>query len=249
MPQWIEFIKDLTRANKSRKDLDAVFELTRLWMAEQRLDLAQQVLLNTLKTTGPSAPLYLMLGLVYQKAQAPYDALRAFEYAVELQDASPHTHFYLGAQLERLHRQADARAQFRRTLELDPNHGDALNYLGYMDAEDGVNLQEAKALIMRALAIYPENGAYIDSLGWVYYKMGQLDEAIRQLERATELLKNDPTVFEHLGEAYLKRGQPDQARLMWEKALELDEHSETASRKLHELLQREATAAGATTPK
>ena len=133
----------------------------------------------------------------------------------------------------------------RHTLELNPNHPDALNYLGYLDAESGVNLIEAKALIERALALDPDNGAYLDSLGWVYYQMGNLDEAITRLVRASELLNTDPTILEHLGDVYFKRRELDRARHSWERALELGADRVVIEEKLHRM---QLQGVSATTP-
>jgi tetratricopeptide (TPR) repeat protein len=223
-------------------DLEAIFGLIRLWLIEKQFDQAQQLLAETLERLGPLPELYLMLGLLYREADVPHEALRAFERAVALEETSAQAHFHLGAQLERLHYEQEARQVLRRAITLDPNFADALNYLGYMDAEDGTNLEEAKALIERALALDPENGAYVDSLGWVSYQLSEWDEAIRLLERASQLLDSDPIIFDHLGDAYFKRGDVEHAEAAWQKALELDPTLEAVQRKLDSLLQPDVTA-------
>ena len=114
-----------------------------------------------------------------------------------------------------------------------------MNYLGYLDAEAGEHLEEARALIERALELDPENGAYLDSLGWVYFKMGRLDEAVAHLERAAALLDTDAVIFDHLGEAYFKRRDPEQARRNWERALELSP-TDAIRHKLERLTATEA---------
>ncbi len=176
-----------------------------------------------------------MLGMFYRETGAWMDALRAFEGASTAAPASPQAHFLLGAQLERLHQEPAARDELRRAIELDPRHADALNYLGYMDADDGVNLEEAKTLIQRALDVDPDNGAYRDSLGWVYFRMGDMPQALAQLERAVALLDSDPTIFEHLGDVYFAHGDVDNARRAWSKALELDHNLESIKQKLRQL--------------
>ena len=84
----------------------------------------------------------------------------------------------------------------------NPDNAPALNYLGYTWAEQGIRLDEAESLILRALEISPNDGYYIDSLGWVYYQRGEYEEAIEQLERAMDLASDDATIAEHLGDAY-----------------------------------------------
>ncbi len=89
-------------------------------------------------------------------------------------------------------------------LVIDPKHAESYNYIGYMYAEKGTNLAEAIQLIQQALALEPENGYFIDSLGWAYYQQGRYPEALRELKRAVSLAKEDPVLYEHLGDAYLK---------------------------------------------
>jgi len=110
----------------------------------------------------------------------------------------------------------------------------ASNYLGYMWAERDQNLAEAEALILAALKAEPENGAYLDSLGWVLHKQGRHEEALTELLRATALLADepDPVVFEHVGDVYDKLGKSSDAILYWQKALQLDPQSESLTAKL-----------------
>ena len=102
----------------------------------------------------------------------------------------------------------------------DPKNAMALNYLGYMLADRGTRLDEALGYIRRAVALDPQNGAYLDSLGWAYYKMGNYDLAEENLRRASERIGNDPTVHDHLGELYQKTGRLKLAATHWERALE-----------------------------
>jgi len=107
----------------------------------------------------------------------------------------------------------------RRAVELNPKNAAALNYLGYTYAEMGVQLDEAERLIRRALDIEPDDGFYVDSLGWVYYQRGDYPRAVEQLERAVELASEDPTVAEHLGDAYDRGGHPRDALRVYRDAL------------------------------
>ena len=95
-----------------------------------------------------------------------------------------------------------------------------LNYLGYMLADRGTRLDEALGYIRRAVALDPQNGAYLDSLGWVYYKMGNYELAEENLRRASERMGDDPTIHDHLGELYLKTGRLKLAASNWERSLE-----------------------------
>ena len=104
-------------------------------------------------------------------------------------------------------------ASMKKAIELNPQNAPALNYLGYTWAEMGIQLDEAETLIQRALKIEPNDGFYIDSLGWVYYQKGDYVKAVEQLERAVEITVDDPTIIEHLGDAYEKAGKKDRATI------------------------------------
>lgn len=144
--------------------------------------------------------------------------------------------FSLGVASERLGRHAEAESAFQRVLELDPDDSRTLNYLGYMWADRGVNLDRALELIRRAVALEPDNGAYVDSLGWAYFRLGRLTEARRHLEEAARLLPEDATILEHLGDLYVALEIPEKAREIYRRALDMDdENVEGLRRKLARL--------------
>ena len=223
------------------RDMEAIMGLVRVWLAQRRFDEAERFLGTEVEKLGPLPELYVVLGIVYREADQAQEAMRAFEQAISEKGDYVQAHFYLAAQLDQLGRREDARSTLKRTLELDPNHPDAMNYLGYMDAEAGEHLDEAKALIERALELDPDNGAYLDSLGWVYYKMGRLDEALTQLDRAAALIDTDPVIFDHLGDVHFSRQDYEQAARSWRRALELDDHQEPIREKLERALKATAT--------
>ena len=116
-----------------------------------------------------------------------------------------------------------------------------------MYAERGINLGEAVDLIQQALALDPENGYFIDSLGWAYYQQGKYSEALRELQRAADRAKEDPEIFDHLGDAYLKNGQIEEAISAWERALQVDKEnrtSESVKKKLQEAREKQLRAKG-----
>ncbi len=102
---------------------------------------------------------------------------------------------------------------------MNPKNAAALNYYGYMLADRGLRLDEAQEMIQRALLQEPYSGAYLDSLGWVYYKENKLAEAEVTMRKAVERESHDPTIRTHLGDVYAKQGKMEQAATEWEKAL------------------------------
>jgi tetratricopeptide (TPR) repeat protein len=128
-------------------------------------------------------------------------------------------HFMRGAMYERMKKYDLAEAEFRKVLAMNPENSSALNYLGYMFADRGVNLQEALQMITKALEREPGNAAYLDSLGWVYYRLGRYDEAESNLKASLAKMSRDPTVHDHLGDVYLKLGRVKDAISQWERSI------------------------------
>ena len=120
-----------------------------------------------------------------------------------------------------------AEAYSRQILAIDPNNTMTLNYLGYMFADHDMKLNEALAMIQKAVQLDPLNYAYLDSLGWAYFKLGQYTEAENSLRKASERDASDPTVHDHLGELYEKTGRLKLAAAQWE--LSLNEYARTVS--------------------
>ena len=143
--------------------------------------------------------------------------------------------FRLASSLERAGDTAESEKAFTRLLEMRPADGQALNYLGYMWADKNVHLDRAREMLERAVARDPRNGAYQDSLGWVYFRLGKLDLAEKHLKVAADHDPDDPTIHEHLGDLAEKRGNVAKAVAEWEKALDL-KHEEPG--KIKEKLQR-----------
>ncbi|MGH9404739.1 MAG: tetratricopeptide repeat protein [Terriglobia bacterium] len=127
--------------------------------------------------------------------------------------------FVLGAVYEHQKKYALAQDQFNKVLASDPVNAEAYNYLGYMLADRGVQLDQSVQYIKKALQLDPNNAAFLDSLGWAYYKLGRYDLALPPLERAARMLSTDPTVLAHLGRVYLKLGREREAAEQWRQAL------------------------------
>jgi Flp pilus assembly protein TadD len=109
-----------------------------------------------------------------------------------------------------------------RALEMQPENATVLNYLGYSWIDRGINLEEGFDLIRKAVALEPESGQIVDSLGWAHYRLGQYEEAVDYLERAVALEPGDPVLNDHLGDAYWKAGRQKEAGFQWRRALKLE---------------------------
>ena len=164
----------------------------------------------------------LKLADVYVKGRKFDDAAKALDAAEKLSDAQEEkidVWFQRGAMFERQKNVAAAEAEFRKVLAVMPDNPATLNYLGYMLTDRNLKLPEALAMIQRAVDRDPNNGAYLDSLGWVYYRLGKLPEAEDNMRRAVELTPHDPTMRDHYAEVLFKASKVREAIAQWEASL------------------------------
>ena len=140
-------------------------------------------------------------------------------------------YFYArGTSYERMKNWPAAEADLKKALELAPGEPLVLNYLGYSWVDQGVNLKDGMSLIEKAVALKPDDGYVVDSLGWAHFKIGNYREAVRYLERSVELRPDDPILNDHLGDALWKAGREREARFQWDQALSLKPEPEDAEK-------------------
>ena len=162
------------------------------------------------------------LAQVYEKQKNFAEMGKAVDQADKLsvsKEDRADIEFLRGAMLERQKQYDAAEAKFREVLEMEPGNASAMNYLGYMFADNNTHLEEAEKLINKALEVEPNNGAYMDSLGWVYFRMKKFPQAEEQLRRALQKLSRDATVHDHLGDVYLGEGRIREAVVQWESSV------------------------------
>jgi len=207
-------------------------------------DEAAKLLRGMLAGSSDDREIYLDLAQVYERGRRYAEAEAAARAAEKLASRPVENEmvwFMLGAIFERQKKYDLAEDQFKRVLQINPRNAPVLNYYGYMLADLGSRLDEATELVKRALAEEPYNGAYLDSLGWAYYKQNRLAEAEGELRKAIERNTHDPTIHDHLGEVYFKTGRVDLAAAEWEKALTEWHHAlptETETDKIAALEQK-----------
>ena len=165
---------------------------------------------------------YVTLAQMNTRLRRFNDAEQALDKAEQLskkQEDKEYVWFLRGANFERAKRYAEAEEQFKKVLASNPEHASALNYLGYMLADQNMKLEEAFGYIKRAVDLDPTNGAYLDSLGWAYFRLGKYELAEDNLLKASQKINTDPTVHDHLGDLYQKTGRLKMAATNWERAL------------------------------
>ena len=147
------------------------------------------------------------------------EALKVYDAALEAHPDDPELLYARGLHGAAMQRLDVLEADLGRLLEIDPDHVDALNALGYSLADMTDRHQEALALIQRALALKPDEGAILDSMGWVYYRLGDLELALDYLRQASAKIPDDPEVAAHLGEVLWALGRHEEAWQAWEQGL------------------------------
>lgn len=178
---------------------------------------------------------YIVMGLGHLQSEQFEQAAQAFEEGIRHNPKNADLHFNLGTAYDKLNRFDEVVRAMEMALKLDPHHADALNYLGYSYAERGIKIDEAISLTKQAVALKPNNGYYVDSLGWALFKSGKLDQALQEIRRAVELAGDDPVIYEHLGEIHLKQHHMQEAREALLRALELDPSNEKLLERFREL--------------
>jgi tetratricopeptide (TPR) repeat protein len=165
---------------------------------------------------------YITLAQMNARLRRFGDAAQALDKAEQLStktDDKEYVWFLRGSNFERQKRYPEAEEQFKKVLASDPEHASTLNYLGYMLADQNMKLEEALGYIKRAVDLDPANGAYLDSLGWAYFRLGKFELAEDNLLKASQKINSDPTVQDHLGDLYQKTGRLKLAATHWERAL------------------------------
>jgi len=178
---------------------------------------------SLLKGKPEDREVYVRLAIMYTRLKRYSDAEDVLNKAEQLStkpEDREYVYFLRGDTYEHEKNYDQAEAEFKKVLAANPQSAVTLNYLGYMNADRGVQLEEALNYIKMAVSLDPTNGAYLDSLGWAYFKLGKYDLAEENLNKASLRMGSDPTVQDHLGDLFQKTGRLRLAAAHWERAVE-----------------------------
>ena len=183
--------------------------------------------LSQLTRSHPDLPTpHASLGDIYRQLGQLVDARQSYDAALSAYPEDASLRWWLlysrGITNERLDEWDAAELDFRAALAFNPGNPSVLNYLGYSLVDRGLKYEEALGMIETAVAARPNSGAIVDSLAWVYYKIGRYQDAVAPMERAAELEPNDPILNDHLGDVYWMVGRYSEARFQWRRALSFE---------------------------
>ena len=176
-------------------------------------------LLKTALENRSDPELIEALAELYQRQDRSSEAIALLSAALAKNPQDEDLLYTLGAAYERKGEVDKAIAQMRLLLKINPEHANAMNFIGYSLAETGRDLDEAEQLVTHALKLHPDSGAYLDSLGWLYFRRGDYQHAVDTLERAATLDPDEPLINEHLGDAYRRTSKNAQAMEAYRRAL------------------------------
>ncbi len=224
----VDIARKAVAANPKDRDLKLLLagELVDEGKSDEGLAMAKGLLNNS----DEDRAVWLALGNMYTRLHHWKEADEALNKGAALttkKEDRIYLLFLRGALADREKHPELAEPFFRQALEIDPANAMTLNYFGYMLADKGLRLPEAVKLIRKAVDLEPMNGAYLDSLGWAYFKMGEYEMAEDNLRKAVERDQTDPTVHDHLGDLYEKTGRIRLAAAQWQ--LSLTEYGRSAS--------------------
>jgi tetratricopeptide (TPR) repeat protein len=178
---------------------------------------------SLLKGKPEDREIYVRLAIMYTRLKRWSEAEESLNKAELLStkaEDKENIYFLRGSTYEREKKYDQAEAEFKKVLSANPQSAVTLNYLGYMNSDRGVQLEESLSQIKLAVSLDPTNGAYLDSLGWAYFKLGKYDLAEETLTKASLRINSDPTVQDHLGDLFQKTGRLKLAAAHWERAVE-----------------------------
>lgn len=224
-------------------NVKALLNLGYIYATLNKVEKAAEAYEKLIRISGDNAEYYVYLARLYMRLEKMADAKRVLEEGLGIFDQHAELHFTMAVYCEHEGEFDLMVKHLKKAIELDPMHADAMNFLGYSYAEKNMNLEEALMLVENSLALKPGNGYITDSLGWIYFKMGKYDKALKTLIKASDIISNDPVILDHLGDAYLVNENKKKAMDAWKRALEAEDMEkdlqESLERKLNKLKQEQ----------
>ena len=177
------------------------------------------------------------LAIAYEQNKQIAEAIKTLEALIDIDTENAEYRFYIATLYDRMGKFPKAETHLRDAISLKPDYSMALNYLGYSYADRDENLKEAEKLVLRAVELEPKKSAYLDSLGWVYYRLGQYQKAQSFLQAAANT-GVDPLIWEHLGDVQMIQGNTSDAILSWDESLHIKSDQPKVKKKMKKALRK-----------
>jgi tetratricopeptide (TPR) repeat protein len=221
-------------ANRLQNDTDLMIHIGYLYGVQKDYESAMHYFNLATARDPKNSHLYFFKGLVSIWQEDYPAAEKLLQRAISLDDKSETYYFYMAVVMDRMTKLDLAVSSLEKAIKYNPKSARAYNYLGYLYADNNMKIDESLSLILKALEIEPGNGAYTDSLGWVYYRKGSYKLALEKLLSAEEILRKantpDSVVYDHIGDVYLKLGNIENALKYWTMSNELKKNNAVISK-------------------
>jgi len=223
---------------KAEEYSEALFLQVRILRELNRLEEARRVLEKNIAAVDTrNAEMYIMLAGLHQLQGRDDLSKKTLLQGLEIYPEDENLLYEYGLLLENSGDHNAALLIMQKIIELKPDNAAALNFVGYSWADKKVNLDKALDYIQRAIELKPENGYIYDSLGWVYYRLGKIEQAVNALEKAAKLSPDDPAILDHLGDVYLESGHVQQALEAYRKAVKFSSDDEKDKNRILEKIR------------
>ncbi len=208
--------------NQAEEYEDALFLQARIYQITDRVDIAVQMMEAAIAKEASRTPeMFALLATLYQLLGEGQKRADAYFQGLSLFPEDDGLLYEFGLFLEQKGDHLEAMKVMQQVITLKPDNAGALNFVGYTWADKKIHLDQALEYIQRAMELQPDNGYIRDSLGWVHYRLGNLELALEHLQEAVRLVDDAYDIYDHLGDVYLEMGMVDKARGAYEKGLAL----------------------------
>ena len=206
------------------KSMDILRYSARLYQLAKKTDLAIKLLQKATAMEPENDEIFHSLALAYMSKNENKKAVGSMKKALSLNPKKDTYYFELGALMEKSGDFKGAIANMRQAIEINPLHSNAHNFLGYIYALEGRDLDRALEHLTKALTIQPRNGYFLDSLGWIYFKKGDSEKALTQIQKALIYTDPDPVLYDHLGDILFSLKNYNEAKGAWKNSRSLTLH-------------------------
>ncbi len=221
MDKAITEVEAYRKVDTGGESIDILLNLARLYGLNKEMKKSIELLKQAVTMDSENDRLYHALALAHMSLNENEDAYQNINKAIQLNDKKDTYYFEQGALLERLGKFDKAIDSMKRTLEINPHHSNAHNFIGYIYATKGEDLDKAQSHLEQALTIQPRNGYFLDSLGWIYHKKGEPQQALVHIKKAMVYAQPDPVLYDHLGDVHFSMDNVSEARKAWKTSLAL----------------------------